>query len=413
MRAAEAFDPGEEPACEPAPGSQAGRIARSTAFFSVATAASRDRRPRPGSGRRRLLRRQRPDVGLHDRLPGPEPDPRPVRRRGPAAGLRPRLHRTARRRSATSEAFRLASTLLLLVTMVLGAITALFVLLAPVIMPALRARVPRPAPRPHGHPLPGPLPDPDPARDQRRRRRHPQQLRPLRRLRDLAAVLEPDDHRRAGRPRAALRTAQDRIYAYAIGILVGTLVQLLIPAWDLRHTPFQLQLQPRLAPPRRAAGAAADAAGDDQPRPDQLQPADQQLLRQPRHRRSAGGDRQSVPHLPAAAGDLLGRDRDGPVPDPGPLRQRRRDRQPAGDDGERDAPDPLRPGAGGGGDPRPLGTDDPPRLPARRIQPGGNDAGRARRSSGSPSRCRPTASTCCRRGPSSASSGPGGRRRWR
>ena len=33
------------------------------------------------------------------------------------------------------EAFRLASTLLLLVTLVLGAITALFVLLAPVVMP--------------------------------------------------------------------------------------------------------------------------------------------------------------------------------------------------------------------------------------------------------------------------------------
>ena len=32
---------------------------------------------------------------------------------------------------------------------------------------------------------------------------------------------------------------QDRIYAYAIGILVGTLVQLLIPAWDLRHTPYR------------------------------------------------------------------------------------------------------------------------------------------------------------------------------
>jgi putative peptidoglycan lipid II flippase len=31
---------------------------------------------------------------------------------------------------------------------------------------------------------------------------------------------------------------QDRIYAYAIGIIVGTLVQLLIPTWDLRHTPF-------------------------------------------------------------------------------------------------------------------------------------------------------------------------------
>ena len=40
-----------------------------------------------------------------------------------------------------------------------------------------------------------------------------------------------------------------------------------------------------MAQPRRAPGPAADAAGDDQPRPDQLQPADQQPLRQPRQRR--------------------------------------------------------------------------------------------------------------------------------
>jgi putative peptidoglycan lipid II flippase len=33
---------------------------------------------------------------------------------------------------------------------------------------------------------------------------------------------------------------QDRIYAYAIGVLVGTAIQLAIPAWDLRHTPFRL-----------------------------------------------------------------------------------------------------------------------------------------------------------------------------
>ena len=36
----------------------------------------------------------------------------------------------------------------------------------------------------------------------------------------------------------------------------------------------------------------------------------------------AGGDRQGVPHLPAAAGDLLGGDRDRALPDPGPLRRR-------------------------------------------------------------------------------------------
>ena len=91
----------------------------------------------------------------------------------------------------------------------------------------------------------------------------------------------------------------------------------------------------------------------------------------------------------------------------------RRDRQPAGDDGQRDAPDPLRPGAGGGGDPGPLGPDDPAHLPARRIRPGRRPRSSPRRSSGSPSRCRPTASTCCRRGPSSASSAPGRRPGWR
>ena len=33
---------------------------------------------------------------------------------------------------------------------------------------------------------------------------------------------------------------QDRIYAYAIGVLVGTAIQLAIPTWDLRNTPFKL-----------------------------------------------------------------------------------------------------------------------------------------------------------------------------
>ncbi len=37
----------------------------------------------------------------------------------------------------------------------------------------------------------------------------------------------------------------DRIYAYAIGVLLGTVVQLAIPAWDLRNTPFDLSW-PRL-----------------------------------------------------------------------------------------------------------------------------------------------------------------------
>jgi putative peptidoglycan lipid II flippase len=32
---------------------------------------------------------------------------------------------------------------------------------------------------------------------------------------------------------------ETQIYAYAIGVVAGTVVQLLIPTWDLRHTPFR------------------------------------------------------------------------------------------------------------------------------------------------------------------------------
>ena len=61
----------------------------------VATAASRIAGLVPRDRRRQLLRHLRADVGLHDRLPGPQPGPRPLRRRGPAAGLRADLHRAA------------------------------------------------------------------------------------------------------------------------------------------------------------------------------------------------------------------------------------------------------------------------------------------------------------------------------
>ena len=51
-------------------------------------------------------------------------------------------------------------------------------------------------------------------------------------------------------------------------------------------------------------------------------------------------------------------------------------RRPAGDDGERDAPDHLRPDSRGGGDPGPLGADDPARLRARRVRCLADRAGR-------------------------------------
>ncbi len=137
------------------------------------------------------------------------------------------------------EAFRLASTLIYLVTLVLGAVTALFVLLAPVITPIF-------APGFSGEILDltvtlsqilfpilillgatgmvvGVLNSYD--------RFAAFAISPFFWNVVIIAVLvllEPAFH------------GNDRIYAYAIGVLVGTVVQLAIPAWDLRHTPFRL-----------------------------------------------------------------------------------------------------------------------------------------------------------------------------
>jgi putative peptidoglycan lipid II flippase len=237
VREAEAFDPGEEFGAEPAPGKQAGRLARSTAFFSFATAASRV------AG----LAREVVAAGYYG-VSGPVSAftvafqvPNLIRALFADAALQPAfvpVFTELLGKKAYKEAFRLASTMLLLVTMVLGAITALFVLLAPVIMPIF---------------APG----------------FNQEITDL--TVSLSQVLFPilvllgvsgivvgilNSYDRFGAFAIAplfwnltiilvlvvlepMFHGQDRIYAYAIGILVGTLVQLLIPVWDLRHTPFR------------------------------------------------------------------------------------------------------------------------------------------------------------------------------
>ena len=234
---AEAFEPGEELTRAPAPGRQAGRIARSTAFFSIATAASRV------AG----LAREVVAAGYYG-ISGPMSAftiafqvPNLIRALFADAALQPAfvpVFTELLGKKAYKEAFRLASTMLLLVTMALGAITALFVLLAPVIMPLF-------APGFEGEILDLTV-------------TLSQVLFPILVLLGISGivvgilnsydrfgafaisplfwnltiilvlvVLEPMFH------------GQDKIYAYAIGILVGTLVQLLIPAWDLRHTPYR------------------------------------------------------------------------------------------------------------------------------------------------------------------------------
>jgi putative peptidoglycan lipid II flippase len=234
---ADALEPGEEVTHEPAPGRQAGRIARSTAFFSIATAASRI------AG----LAREVVAAGYYG-ISGPMSAftiafqvPNLIRALFADAALQPAFVPVFTEligKKDYREAFRLASTLLLLMTMVLGAITALFVLLAPVVMPVF-------APGFEGEILDLTI-------------SLSQVLFPILVILGVSGVvvgilnsydrfgafaisplfwnltiilvlvvLEPFFH------------GQDRIYAYAIGILVGTLVQLLIPAWDLRNTPYR------------------------------------------------------------------------------------------------------------------------------------------------------------------------------
>lgn len=237
VRTAEAFDPGEEMSAEPAPGRQAGRIARSTAFFSIATAASRV----AGLGREVVA------AGFYG-INGPMSAftiafqvPNLIRALFADAALQPAfvpVFTELLGEKQFKEAFRLASTLLLLITMVLGAITALFVILAPVVMPIF-------APGFKGEILDLTI-------------ALSQVLFPILILLGVSGVvvgilnsydrfgafaisplfwnltiilvlvvLEPMFH------------GENKIYAYAIGILVGTLVQLLIPVWDLRHTPYR------------------------------------------------------------------------------------------------------------------------------------------------------------------------------
>jgi putative peptidoglycan lipid II flippase len=236
-RAAEAFRPGEEPTADMAPGERAGRIGRSTAFFSIATAASRT------AG----LVREIVAAGYFG-VKGPMSAftiafqvPNLVRSLFADAALQPAfvpVFTEKLEERQYKEAFRLASTMLFMVTLVLGAITALFVVLAPLLMPLF-------APG-----FEGEIKDLTIALSRI--------LFPILILLGTTGMVVGilNSYDRFGAfaispffwnvviiavlvGLAPAFSGNDRIYAYAIGILAGTVVQLLIPAWDLRHTPFR------------------------------------------------------------------------------------------------------------------------------------------------------------------------------
>ncbi|HEX7280310.1 MAG TPA: murein biosynthesis integral membrane protein MurJ [Solirubrobacterales bacterium] len=234
---AEAFEPGEEITREPAPEKRAGRIARSTAFFSIATAASRV----AGLGREVVAAGYYGISGPMSAFTIAFQVPNLIRALFADAALQPAfvpIFTELLGKKAYKEAFRLASTMLLLVTMVLGAITALFVLLAPVIMPLF-------APGFEGEILDLTV-------------SLSQVLFPILILLGVSGIVVGilNSYDRFGAFAISplfwnlaiilvlvvlepMFEGQDRIYAYAIAILVGTLVQLLIPAWDLRNTPYR------------------------------------------------------------------------------------------------------------------------------------------------------------------------------
>ena len=218
---------------------RAGRLARSTAFFSFATSLSRI----AGLVREIVAASYFGVTGAMSAFTIAFQVPNLVRSLFADAAIQAAfvpVFTEQLEKGNRQEAFRLASTLIFLVTLVLGAITALFILLAPVVMPLF-------------------VPDSYEA------------------VTDLAVVLSRllfpilvllgvtgmvvgilNSFDRFGvfaispffwnvaiiAVLVGLAPAfpdDKEIYAYAIGVLVGTVIQLAMPVFDLRNTPFGLR----------------------------------------------------------------------------------------------------------------------------------------------------------------------------
>jgi len=235
---AEAFYPSEEFVLPSPRVGQGGRIARSTAFFSAATALSRI----AGLAREVVAAGYYGVAGPISAFTIAFQVPNLVRALFADAALQPAfvpVFTDLVGKREFKEAFRLASTLLLLITTVTGALTAIFVLAAPVIVPLF---APGYADNQHLMDLTVSL---------------SRVLFPILILLGISGIVVGilNSYDRFGAFAISpffwnvviilalvvlkpLFSRPDQIYAYAIAILIGTAVQLAIPAWDLRHTPF-------------------------------------------------------------------------------------------------------------------------------------------------------------------------------
>jgi putative peptidoglycan lipid II flippase len=215
---------------------RAGRLARSTAFFSLATSLSRI----AGLVREVFAAAYFGVSGAMSAFTIAFQVPNLVRSLFADAAIQAAfvpVFTEHLERGNKREAFRLASTLIFLVTLVLTALTALFILVAPALIPLfIGTDVPQGLTVTLSQIL-FPI------------------LVMLGATGMVVGILNSYDRFGAFAISpffwnvaiiavlvglAPLFDGDDRIYAYAIGVLVGTAIQLLIPTWDLRHSPFRL-----------------------------------------------------------------------------------------------------------------------------------------------------------------------------
>lgn len=218
-----------------------GHLVRSTAFFSVATAASRV----AGLAREVVAAALFGISGPMSAFTVAFQVPNLIRALFADAALQPAfvpVFTEQLGRGKVFEAFRLASTLLLLVVMVLGAISALFIIGAGLIMPLFA-----PGFDPFVEGLMVVM---------------SQIMFPILVLLGASGVVVGilNSYDRFGAFAISplfwnltiiavvvigvpMLPEDQRIYAYAIGVVAGTVVQLAIQTWDLRNTPFRMTLK--------------------------------------------------------------------------------------------------------------------------------------------------------------------------